>query len=151
MAGRAGLASACAAGFASASAAGLASAFAGAAASAFAAGFASAAGFSAPSAFGLLRLRGRLCCTRAVRERLGGIGLVHAGRSGRHLEPGLLENGQGILRGDSSFLRYLVDALLCHAVMNSKVSCVTVTGARKLRASGRPLSRLAAHCGLPQT
>jgi hypothetical protein len=45
----------------------------------------------------------------------------------------------------------LVDALLCHSVMKSKVSCVTVTGARKLRASGRPLSRLAAQSGLRQT
>ena len=100
---------------------------------------------------GLLRLRGRLRGTRAVAERLGGVGLVHARGCGRHLQAGLLERGQGILRGDVSFLRYLVDALLCHAVMKSKVSCCTVTGARKLRASGRPLSSLAAHSGLEHT
>jgi hypothetical protein len=43
-----------------------------------------------------------------------------------------------------SLLCYLVDALLCHAVMKSKVSCCTVTGARKARASGRLLPSLAA-------
>jgi hypothetical protein len=36
-------------------------------------------------------------------------------------------------------------------VMKSKVSCWTVTGARKLRASGRLVPSLAAHSGLTQT
>jgi hypothetical protein len=44
-----------------------------------------------------------------------------------------------------------VDALLCHAVMKSKVSCCTDTGARNARASGRLMPSLAAQSGLAQT
>ena len=101
----------------------------------------------------LLRLRGglRRRRSRSVAERLRCVGLFHA-RCGRgHAKAGLLENLQGLLRGDPSLFSYLVDALLCHSVMKSKVSCCTVTGARKVRASGRPVPSLAAQSGLAQT
>ena len=127
-----------------------------------AAGFASAFGFApsalafapvfafAPSAFAFAPALA-FAARRAVAKRLRGVALFHARGSSGHAKAGLLENLQGLLRGDPSLFSYLVDALLCHSVMKSKVSCCTITGARKARASGRLMPSLAAHSGLPQT
>jgi hypothetical protein len=100
---------------------------------------------------GLLRRDLRLIGGRAVAEGARGLGLFDARGRGSHPEAGLLEDGQGLLRGDSSLLCYLVDALLCHSRTKSMVSCCTVTGARNERASGRPDPSVSAHSGRPHT
>ena len=96
-------------------------------------------------------LRLRRLCARAVAEGACGLGLLDARGRGGHPEPGLLEDGQGFLRGDSSLLRYLVDALLCHSRTKSMVSSWTVTGARNDRVSGRPGPSVSAHSGRRHT
>jgi hypothetical protein len=44
-----------------------------------------------------------------------------------------------------------VDTLSCHWRTKSMVSCCTVTGARKARASALPAARLSAHSGRSHT
>ena len=139
--------------------AGLASASAAGLASAFAAGFVAFAAGASPSPLGFASLflaaffgfAGAAVALAPLPNAFATSRLVHA-RGGRlHVEAGLLERGKDLLGGDAPFLRYLVDSLLCHSVMKSKVSCVTFTGARKLRASGCRASRLAAQSGPAQT
>jgi hypothetical protein len=87
----------------------------------------------------------------AVAEGAGGLRLLDARGGCGDPKAGLLEDGQGLLRGDPSLLGYLVDALLCHSRTKSMVSCCTITGARNERASGSPDDNLSAHSAWPHT
>jgi hypothetical protein len=98
-----------------------------------------------------VRLRGRGLRAGSVAERSCGLLLLDARGGDLHVEAGFAQDLEGLLAGDAPFLRYLVDALLCHSQTKSMVSCFTDTDARNARSSGRPPTRLAAHSGWMHT
>ena len=100
---------------------------------------------------GRSRVGGRGGRAGSVAERARGLILLDARCCHLHVEAGLSQDLQSFLTGDAAFLRYLVDALLCHWRTKSMVSCFTVTGARSDRARARPPAISAAHSGRTHT
>ncbi len=85
-----------------------------------------------------------------VRERALDVALVDARGSGLHVEAGLLKDREHLLAGDSAFLGYLMNSLLCHQRVKSMVSFSTRIGPRKDRWNPFVPSALSAHGGRGQ-